>query len=98
MENEEAVDQLDLEIYSGSASGSGEEDLCEPSAEDDCGSGYPTDYQIVDENFSKIAESMHGTLMCLHSALCISARCHSLHFIFLVILPSRGHLAHRVFT
>eukprot|EP00091_Calanus_sinicus_P013497 TRINITY_DN29972_c0_g1_i1.p1 TRINITY_DN29972_c0_g1~~TRINITY_DN29972_c0_g1_i1.p1 ORF type:complete len:120 (-),score=22.79 TRINITY_DN29972_c0_g1_i1:59-418(-) len=45
---------LEIDVFSGSASGSGEEDLCESSGEADCGSGYPTDYEVVDENFSKV--------------------------------------------
>jgi len=46
--------EIELEIFSGSASGSGEEDPCESSGEADCGSGYPMDYEVVDENFSKV--------------------------------------------
>jgi len=47
--------EIELEIFSGSASGSGEEDLCESSGDADCdGSGDPIDYEIVDEHFSKV--------------------------------------------
>eukprot|EP00090_Calanus_glacialis_P009972 TRINITY_DN18352_c0_g1_i1.p1 TRINITY_DN18352_c0_g1~~TRINITY_DN18352_c0_g1_i1.p1 ORF type:complete len:335 (+),score=68.76 TRINITY_DN18352_c0_g1_i1:68-1072(+) len=46
--------QLEIDVFSGSASGSEEEDLCESSGDADCGSGYPTDYEVVDENFSKV--------------------------------------------
>merc|ERR1719186_1452188 len=44
--------EIELEIFSGSASGSDEYELCESSG--DCGSGYPMDYEVVDENFSKV--------------------------------------------
>merc|ERR1712106_173231 len=47
--------QLELEIFSGSASGSSEEeDLCESSGDVDCGSGYSEDYEIVDEHFHNV--------------------------------------------
>merc|ERR1711892_1156202 len=47
--------QLELEIFSGSASGSSEEeDPCELSGDGDCGSGYLEEYEIVDEHFNKV--------------------------------------------
>jgi len=46
--------QLEIDIFSGSASGSGEEELCESSGDADCGSGFPMEYEIVDENFNKV--------------------------------------------
>jgi len=46
--------QLEIDIFSGSASGSGEEELCESSGEADCGSGFPMEYEVVDENFNKV--------------------------------------------
>merc|ERR1719318_948149 len=46
--------QLEIDVFSGSASGYEEDDLCESSGDADCGSGYPTDYEVVDENFSKV--------------------------------------------
>jgi len=46
--------ELELETFSGSASGSSEEeDLCESSNDVECGSGYPEEYEIVDEDFNK---------------------------------------------
>jgi len=46
----------ELDIFSGSASGSDEDDLCESSGDADCVFGHPSDYEIVDENFDKIEE------------------------------------------
>jgi len=52
-ETEKEDPDLELEIFSGSASGSEEDDLCESSGDADC--WHPSDYEIVDENFDKIS-------------------------------------------
>jgi len=52
-ETEKEDPDLELEIFSGSASGSEDDDLCESSGDDEC--GHPSDYEIVDENFDKIS-------------------------------------------
>jgi len=52
-ETEKEDPDLELEIFSGSASGSEDDDLCESSGDAEC--GHPSDYEIVDENFDKIS-------------------------------------------
>ena len=61
---------LNIEIFSGSASGSSEEeDLCESSNDVECGSGYPEEYEIVDEDFNKdgVDKGTQGIFICLQT-------------------------------
>jgi len=54
---------VEFEIFSGSASGSDEEDLCESSGNADCDFGHPSEYEIVDENFGiqeKVDPKVYG--------------------------------------
>merc|ERR1719233_2885619 len=62
-ETEKEDPDLELEIFSGSASGSEEDDLCESSGDADC--WHPSDYEIVDENFDKISveSGIQGTFI-----------------------------------
>ena len=80
--------EIQLEIFSGSASGSEEYELCESSGDADCESGYPMDYEVVDENFSKVGvdRGTSGIFMCLqqlqhHDCAVLTFTCWLSHYI-----------------